>query len=139
MKDELDTLPNERLDELFAIEVAGWRFHMADPKESWVVMHEDWWISKDEIDRRGPTTMFKRPHNFCSDANAVLPWLEKAYTWSKGTVGSAVTVYSLEKHPVIADETIMLPRGHHWNETQPAVHFARAAVIALIRSRRPKR
>lgn len=76
---------------------------------------------------------------YCSSADAILSHLETWAAWSKGTVGSSVTVYDRRPSSAFPEdppsEWILQPIGHFsdWNS---AVPFPRAAVIAMIRGKR---
>lgn len=133
--DALDQMSDADVTMMFAREVAG-------------LLMPAYWEGSDfpfvcRLDPEG-NRMTAFPH-FATDANAVLPWLEKHAAWSKGTVGSAVSVYGRKMSPVpkpegVADSDWMVLHviGHHWNEAVPRVSFARAACIALIRAARYK-
>ena len=124
MNDDLDTKSDAELNKLFAVEVAGWRFHKGNPKEEWVTLHDDWWISKEPCDRRGAATMFKRVHAFTTDANDVLTWLER---WRYADI---------EWNRITMLWTVSLQQGQF---TGSAPSLPRATVLAILRDQREQR
>lgn len=139
MNDNLDTLPDRQLDELFAVEVAGW-FREPNNKSFW----RTHWPVENSIMKGyfGPEPAHAMQiHPFCADANAILAFLDAADAWSKGTVGTAIDIYAHVPSPApkpvdVPDSewTILKSIGHHWNESTK-VPFARAAMIALLRAK----
>ena len=107
MYDDLEQMTDEHLNELFAIEVAGWtRMHSSLPSFSG-------WMDGDMP--KGRTL------HFATSADAVLPWLEKRAPYvSIGIYGTGwcVTIFD-----------------HNFNNIWTGVNmsFARAVCIALIR------
>jgi hypothetical protein len=101
-----DSLTDAQLNELFAVEVAGWS------SGGWSAWHKE-----DE----GTDRVIREPA-FTTDANAVLPWLEKGGEWqaSKRQGQWMVSFYE--------------PKGDMYAHLSVAPTFARAAVIALIRA-----
>lgn len=111
MNDELVTMADAELSRTFAMEIAGWAHHP---------QHQAIW--HDELDRN-----VDQPR-FSTDANAVLPWLEKwlyvdIHRDEDFAVGPWAVAISRER------EYTPLFNGH-------GKTFARAACIALIRSKR---
>lgn len=113
--DNLDTLSDAELNECFAVEVAGWK--RANPEET-RERYQHWLPPGKQPVKNIIYTA--RPESFSTDANAVLPWLEKDGIWECVFVGCrggyAVSV------------------GH--GPDSEARTFARAACIALIRAKR---
>lgn len=76
---------------------------------------------------------------YCSSADAILSHLEDWAAWSKGTVGSCVTVYERRPSPAFPEDPphdwILRPVGH-FSDWDGKVPFPRAAVIAMIRGKR---
>lgn len=105
--DNLDTLSDAELNECFAVEVAGWtsydgrRLISPQPRRRIVI-----------------------PPDFVFDANAVLPWLEKA--------GNPKIHWAYFGDPEW--QVSLFPNGTEVVAIAPT--FARAAAIALIRAKR---
>lgn len=116
MSDDLDTKTDAQLDELFAVEVAGWHRQ----EERWPSQPYTRWTWRDKPggDIRACDL------RFTTDANAVLPWLEK-HGWKGTSDGQRAAVVVLAG----PDQQVHEVRGI-------APTFARAAVIALIRAKR---
>lgn len=74
MPDELDSLSDNALNELFAVEAAGWKFHRAISTLSEGV----WWRPLDEMRNGKPQfqTYEGLTPAFCTDANAVYPFCQ---------------------------------------------------------------
>ncbi len=128
MSDDLDNKSDAELNELFAVEVAGWQvgnhglFWDSDNREAHIIkgglLHQ----------KRTAMGLPSEPQfcvDFCTDANAVLLWLEKGAwnLWFEGKQWYRVTV----EVGLVGEYD-----GH-------APTFARAAVLALIRGARAKR
>lgn len=114
--DNLDTLNDAQLSEVFAVEVAGWRKITFRRREIW---------DAHGIPYTHPT--------FATSADAVLPFLEK-YEWGKFSFGP-ITIYGYEQR--WSEEfgrnfrtQIVLGEG------PKKATFARAACIALILAKR---
>lgn len=124
MSDELESKTDAELNELFAVEVAGWRWHTFPNGALPSVKH---W--KDADDKY---TSIHTAGNVCTDANAVLPWLEKH--------PNAVLV--LVDGAWHCDLNCEEGAGETFNivtvASSEAKTFARAAVLALIRAKRAK-
>lgn len=117
MTDDLDKKTDDHLNALFSEEVAGIR----------PICH-----CGDYVDTHGhnsghsPVVMKDADEpNWCSDANAVLPWLEK-FGWM-GTSGAKEGA---------AVKVLAGPQPHVFEVRANAPTFARAAVLALLRAKR---
>lgn len=123
----LEELTDQELSEAFAVEVAGWRRRIAtveNPVEQggmrlpnhFSLKTIEAWTSESELRHTG---VYSGPPSFATDANAVLPWLEKD-VWQGGFQPGSP--------------------GYNWvrvpNGNGHATTFARAACIALIKSQR---
>lgn len=132
--DELDSLPDSALNELFAVEVAGF---------AWVSDHSmrKCWLLAPHSLKHPMFAAMTRSLDFdvrdrgslidwCTDANAVLPWLEKYQNalpcW---IAGSWQTTISKEVGEGETFDVVALGDAE-------APTFARAAVLALIRAKR---
>lgn len=123
MSDELDQMKPSEIDKVFALEVAGWtEFLKKETVSGDEPAHEYWyWRTAD-----GRETAC--PDQFSSDANSVMPYLEKAghpdwgrdAEFSKGTRWNGWRI-------VVGDAMATTPT------------FARSAAIALIRAARASR
>lgn len=121
--DDLDAKTDAELNELFLREVAGW-FPEPNNKSFW---RTHWPRDNDNFKGyQGPepshfhNVMLPRP---CTDANAVLPWLEKEKRWEINYFGDAQwkeKAYCAE----VRGFRVLAPT------------FARAAVLALLRAKR---
>lgn len=129
MSDDLDAKTDSELSELFAVEVAGWVKKIAMPPfedqpgiDTLVWFDESGaWVNDDQGDWDKP--------KFATDANVVLPWLEKFSAWTLEYI-KAHTVMSYRVN-VMASLNAAEPSGYAFSPV-----FARAAVIALIRAKR---
>ena len=120
MTDELDTLTDTQLSEAFAVEVAGWTKNVHEGCDVIPYGYVDWEDAEGKTHDKYPT--------FATDANAVLPWMERAHCLAsylvvaeiglRWTVGTIVVTKTLDMIEGVA-------------ETLP-----RAACIALIRAKR---
>ncbi len=122
MTDELEQLTDAQLSAVFAVEVAGWRFHKGDPNEQWVALHDDWWICSAECDKRPAQSMFKEVHPFATSADAVLPHLERYGPYVHCEICATewhVTILDYDGNSVVGI----------------GQSFARAACLALIRAK----
>ena len=109
MTDELDKLADAELSEVFAVEVAGVE-HIGN---LWRNTGECWMIGVPP---------------FATDANAVLPWLEKLPDWKVERMafgGIDVEIYTENSYKVIAEAK--------------EYAFPRAVCIALIRAKRAEK
>ena len=138
MSDDLETKTDAELNNLFAVEVAGWI-----PKSHgllWDAVGSRSHIIADGVLHRKRTQMglpTDKPFlvDFCTDANAVLPWLEKYgvthyYTASRGHI---VMLYL---HGTDKNGTPSSSCAGYYMEPNPPTTFARATVIALLRAKR---
>lgn len=127
MSDQLDQLTNAELNEVFAVEVAGF----SDLRISGV-----WEFSDDPANRtcmcgNGPDG--KAPIPLVADsADAVLPWLEKHAAYKVEYIGLGEAWKSrIDVFYALSSRT---PEGFGLAPT-----FARAATIALIRAHRARK
>lgn len=124
--DNLDALSDAALDEIFAVEVAGWTNIDTYLGRNPLPFTRSFRGGTDDGLTEGEDTLWheiKRLPNFTTDANAVLPWLEKQ-EWSLYFDQGEMNPYIL---------TIEYPEKLKAVE---APTFARAAVLALIRAKR---
>lgn len=115
MTDSLDSKTDGELNELFAVEVAGW---MRSEERAC-----DWWIP-------GAGLAQGEPLVFCTDANAVLPFLPREpsgnfWVCHAGYMGHRVCIHGGTCADILAE-------AH--DKT-----FHRAAVIALLRAKRARK
>ena len=114
MNDELEELTDAGLSKVFAVEVAGF-------------------IRKGVLMHKKDGCWMLNPPDFATDANTVLPWLEKRFSianyYPKGICGVTWMV-CIMKIPVISKQTL----GEATQKT-----FPRAACIALIRAKRAEK
>lgn len=132
MTDDLDNKTDRELNEIFAEEVAGWTPHRG-------LMHTEF--------SRGSEWLTDAPR-FCTDANAVLPWLGNHH-WrgnSNGCSGSNsdryphYTIFVTERPVAECPERFGREHcGDSFVGDLIAPSFARAAVIALIRAKRAEK
>lgn len=111
--DDLDQLSDEKLSECFVVEVAGWIHGQ---------FVNDWW--------RPGSDMVEPVPSFATDANAVLPWLEK-HGWKATGVragGTSATTMIVLSHDLMTEITAL--------SCDRINDFARAACVALIRAKR---
>ncbi len=124
MNAELDTMPDAALNELFAVEVAGWRGGFVlwgNPSGGGIP------YGNDAVGCWSPLP------EFAVSADAVLPWLEKAAIWSNESVSFDDTA---QRHYC---RVTLQRRGGAIGDVgcvARASTFARAAVIALICAKR---
>lgn len=145
MNDELDTLTDEKLSEVFAVEVA--KTYCRHPlvrgdKTKGIVARFHGGITKSpgSQERSIDVTLWRDGRyggslwpSFATDANAVLPWLEKQMQWAIN--GCGVPEIPLAGWSVL----IQTPTKSDFaanNFVGRAPTFARAACIALIRAHR---
>jgi hypothetical protein len=110
MTDELDKMSEAELNRIFAVEVAGW--------------HADLPIQYTSGYRPGSDRPEPIPP-YATDANAVLPWLEKNDSWHGGYDGTGGP---------ITYECEVFSRASYFKAMAPT--FARAACVSLIRAKR---
>lgn len=115
MNDNLDTLTELELTEIFAVEVAEWR--RGDGKREYPFF----WYSD-----RGVESLGSLP-NFATDADALMPWLSRYHNECRNNAGGGWQITLVSGGP----EFKTLGESH----TQ-FITFARAACIALIRAKR---
>jgi hypothetical protein len=109
MRDELDNMGDAELSAVFAREVAGWIQEKGFMRSPDFVTYV---INKSESFTR-----------FATDANAVLPWLNKQ-GWAAAFLPKCVTPFTV-------------CTGGQWRSIDGcADSFARAACLALIRAKR---
>jgi len=124
MTDDLDTKTDAQLSEIFAVEVAGWKRAFIKKRNGWV-------------SEKGFAPL---PPLFAEDANDVLPWLEKNYevhiNYADRPFGeNFVSQYSDAWHYTVT----VWPKHDERGWQGEAKTFARAACIALIRSKRSEK
>lgn len=143
MTDNLDTLSDGELDEVFAVEVANIPALFTLMKRGYYYrqngngytsrIEEAWRVTEAVADQYvyphdEPVTKHRLPHGeFSADANAVLPWLLKAFRFHAHGDAGEVTVQA-----EISATHWLIPQS-----TAPT--FARAAAIALIRAKRAQK
>lgn len=111
MSDDLDSLSDQELSERFATEVAGWKLlHWEDRKGNPC----RGWMDAAKVQCR-PLT------EYATDANAVMPWLS-VHDWSISETTNGMMKRQFECK--LRDQLTFAPT------------FARAACIALLRSKR---
>ncbi len=131
MTDELDNLSDEKLSELFALEVAGMTkrteglFWSADDKRAYILtgsaLHD---VRKKMRLPCTPALML----SFATDANAVLPWLERAgYFFRVSGIRAQWTVQ------------IWNCRGEQPDGVATSATLSRAACVALILAKRAEK
>lgn len=118
MDDKLDSLSDEALEELFAVEVCETVKPIPSQVEG-VRFYED--TRNGALRRSDWRTDFWTA--FCSDIDAVLPWLEKCDAWQAGFDQGEMREYSV---------WVWAPDYHE----AESISFGRAAVIALLRAKR---
>lgn len=118
--DDLDTLPDAQLDELFSIEVAGPAEHQ------WYETHDGDICNHCGLESWMPEE--KCHIAYCADTNAVMPHLSKRH-WNAWTQGDDLAT----RRTYVG---IYAEKGERGYEPSHASTFARAAVIALIRHAR---
>lgn len=116
MTDELDSLPDAKLSEVFAMEVAGWK----------KVEDCGWSDSDDEMIWDYAEDELASPI-FATSADAVLPWLMQIEWWGDGIKS---------KQRLVGVDVNTKP-GYCVQAIAPT--FARAACIALIRAKRAQK
>lgn len=129
--DNLDSLPDAQLDELFAVEVAGWKI-----KDGPYVINTGRYQLEYEgrhIDT-GTDKFSVNGLKFCASADSVLPWLEKAH--SDGCNVGAGLMNTITTGRVW--NCRILDNATNTQEVGIASTFARAAVICLLRAQRAK-
>lgn len=117
MNDDLDTLDDAKLSEVFAVEVAGWKpehfdFEYDGSVKACCIYHQE----------DGSTIGSDRAPNFATDANAVLPYL-CLYPWHAGM-----------HHPTAKVKVSAYAGTLRFGGD--SAHFSRSACIALIRAKR---
>lgn len=120
MSDNLDTLRNRELDDLFAVEVCEWESRPDGYGEY------NYWCLK-----VAPYTQQKKTCSFhpSTDANAVLPWLERVEWWeSVHDTSMVIAPYAVTAYT--DDSACFIGHG---------ATFSRAAVIALLRAKRAEK
>ncbi len=146
MNDNLDTLNDAELNEAFAVEVAGWlpRWHIFKrglyfrpnaagytSKESEAGLFTEEEAKAYEYPHDEPVTIRRAAlGQFSTDANAVLPWLEKYDPVSVTWTGKSWAVTIMEETG--SGETYDVPTIAEAD----AASFATAACIALLRAKR---
>ena len=120
MSDELDKLTDAELSELFAVEVAGWKVE----REQFI----DYWFDADGDDCNNPT--------FATDANAVLPWLEK---FKEDCVKIQLVKNSIWRFTLFKPHVGFGSGNTKCISTCKSISFPRAACIALIRAKRAEK
>lgn len=113
MTDELDTLTDAKLSEVFAKNVAG---YTADA--------DGWFLPPPP--RRIALLSHELP-SFATSADAVLPYLQARYRWQATGTKSTTVVQ------------VWTGEGPQPNATVQDITFARAACIALIRAKRAEK
>lgn len=108
--DDIDHLSDEKLSETFAVEVAGWVHGQ---------FVNDWW--------RPGSDMVEPVPSFATDANAVMPYLDKHHCSIRNEAGGGWQV------SLLGGFYQMQVKGA---STEKFLTFARAACIALIRAAR---
>lgn len=118
--DDLEAMTDAQLNELFAVEYAGWEWQDGNAPS----MFPPRW--------RMPDGMWTRELVFCTDLNAVLPWLEKYEFVSIDRVKGAGWQVAILHHKELDsggyEEGII---AKAWEDTLP-----RAGVIALLKAKR---
>jgi hypothetical protein len=123
--DNLDSLSDSALSETFAVEVAGWRL-LIPKKGNVAALWEN--AAGETRERDGFGTYCISPDHFATSADAVLPWL----------VAEGWTCDNSEKTEPC--KVRVWPEGRwHIPIIGTAPTFARAACIALIRSKRAEK
>jgi hypothetical protein len=116
MTDELDRKTDDEISDIFAREVAGWKFTNEDD------------FNKGLSNGEGFDLVEKA--DFATNANAVLPWLEKYkyFDLTKRDCDFMISIYlDVNKNLIIT------------NATGVEKTFARAACITLIRAKRSEK
>jgi len=125
--DNLDTLTDDQLSDVFALEVAGWIFNSSQYGIIWT-------------NRDSRSEGLDLP-NFSTDSNAVLPWLEKHAGCEIQRVHQLNGGIVAPQLPLHWRAQLFLGLDHE-KDDEPiyaiavAPTFARAACIALIRAKR---
>ncbi len=136
--DGLDAKSDSELSVLFAHEIVGFKWiGNPDSRTSHLVRPDFKYNAANWITSQSPTERFKKQvtsavPDVCTDANAVLPWLEKLLSWRiTGASGAGVGwIVEVDFTPV-SENAAMHSLGR-------APTFARAAVIALLRAKRSR-
>lgn len=120
--DNLDQKTDAELNELFAVEVEGRkltsRYELNGGPTGIAFDHAKFWVENGKW-------VYVPP--FCTDANAVLPWLEKGGWHAAHNKVEGASPYSVR---IFGSPT-------HWSTYHAEVPaFARAGVIALLRAKR---
>lgn len=127
MSENLDTMSDAELNELFAVEIAGWTI-------------KRFWPSCDmRTDTSKPCHQWYRPDGslyssdpwFCTDANAVLPWLAKM-----NSASAVLRTWIATPDWCVTIKECVGENGERLEAQGVAPTFARAAVLALIRINR---
>lgn len=121
MNDDLDSKTDAELNELFAVEVAE-----LEKCDAWLpAFHWSTGFQKGHCDHVNCTPRQLWPRQYCTKADLVLPWLEKAGYCAEYFGGNGNTVVFIDGPPK--------------SRAGNAKGFARAAVLALIRMHRAKK
>ncbi len=126
--DGLDAKSDSELNELFAVEVL--RKTLFTDERPGGKKRKYW-------EENGGSTVFYLPdQTFCTDANAVLPWLEKGFVTAYRGDGISEVIGETASWTIHVRFADAAPGNSH---TATAPTFARAAVICLLRAKRASR